>query len=154
MRRGPASSKLSKLPNRGTTNVVADSTSKDPDTSLDTRGAGRPPRPPLQPTASSLQPAGSCEATLHSGYETKNIVGGQLSHVNGKGGLGGKAGPFQGGRGFPGELGRVKSVPDVAILDIDPESMMPVTPQLAPRSYEALQLYDSSPRGRSLAQAV
>jgi hypothetical protein len=43
-------------------------------------------------------------------------------------------------------------VPDVAILDIDPESLKGVAPQLAPRSYEALQVFDSAPRGFSLNQ--
>jgi hypothetical protein len=148
------SSKLSKMPIRGTTYVVADSTLKDTDTTVDMRSPNRPPRPTHQHPGGSLQPSGSCEVTLHSGYENKNVVGGQLSHVNGKNGMGAKAGPPQGGRGFPGELGKVKSVPDVAILEIDPESMMSVIPQMAPKSYEALQNFDSAPRGYDLAQPV
>jgi len=140
------------MPNRGTTYVVADSTLKDSEVIVDMRSPNRPPRPTLQLPGNSLQPSGSCEVTHHSGYEIKTIVGGQRSP--GATGLGRRAGPYQGGKLFPGELGRVNSVPDAAILSIDPESMKSVSPQLAPRSYEALQTFDSSPRGYSLAQAV
>ena len=50
-----------------------------------------------------------------------------------------------------GELGKVQSVPDAAILDFKPEAVA-ASPQLAPRSYEALQVFDSAPRGFSLMQ--
>ena len=124
------------------TYVVADSTAKE----VDTSGA-RPPRP-----VSRMEAQPSCEVSLHSGYEN---IAGPLTHVNGKTGhaTNGKNGYVKNGfhTAVSGELGKVRSVPDAAILDIKPEAVG-TSPQLAPRSYEALQVFDSAPRGFSLVQ--
>lgn len=108
------------------------------------------PEPLPDGAASALPNAGgdTGQATVVSGYEN---VGGPLTHVNSKGlqnGRNGFALPQRGRSPPPGsfasEPGKVRPVPDHAVLNL-PESM-------APRSYEALQLYDSAPRGFSLAQ--
>lgn len=142
MRRSSAAAKPSKLAGKNMTYVVADSTVKDVDSA-----AARPARP-----TSRMEAQPSCEVSLHSGYEN---LAGSLTHVNGKTGhaANGKNGFVKNGfhTAVSGELGKVRSVPDAAILDIKPEAVA-ASPQLAPRSYEALQVFDSAPRGFSLVQ--
>ena len=142
--------KPSKLASKNTTYVVADSTAKEVDSS-----AARALRPALRADSKSstgMQSQHSCEATLHSGYEN---IGGPLTHVNGKTSqaVKGKNGYVKNGfhTAVSDELGKVRSVPDIAILDIKPEAVG-MSPPLAPRSYEALQVFDSAPRGFSLVQ--
>lgn len=141
MRRSSSAVKASKLPPKSTTYVVADSTVKEMD-----KPAVRMSR--IEKSSLGLQPARSSEATLHSGYEN---IAGPLTHVNGKTGHTGKNGFVKNGFHTGEDLGKVRPVPDAAILDISPDSMSS-SPQLAPRSYEALQVFDSAPRGFSLVQ--
>ena len=149
LRRSSAAVKPSKT-SKNMTYVVADSTSKE------NENPAKLPRGPSRLDSKStlgLQPQGSSEATLHSGYEN---IAGPLTHVNGKTGHAstGKNG-YTAKNGFHtavnGEVGKVRSVPDAAILDIGPEAVGG-GPQMAPRSYEALQVFDSAPRGFSLVQ--
>lgn len=145
LRRGNPLHKPSKLMPKSTTYVVADSTAKESD-----MRAARPPTGLDSKVLGGLEAQRSCEATLHSGYEN---IAGNLTHVNNKNGYAPAKNGYSNGfhKGFNGEPGRVRSVPDSAILDISPKAMS-ISPQLAPRSYEALQMFDSAPRGYSLVQ--
>lgn len=146
LRRSSAAVKPSKLASKNMTYVVADSTVKEVE-----KPSARLNRLETK-TPFGSQAQNSSGATMHSGYEN---IAGPLTHVNGKNGyaVSGKNGYVKNGfhTSVSGELGKVRSVPDAAILDISPEAMGG-SPQLAPRSYEALQVFDSAPRGFSLVQ--
>lgn len=138
--RRPAAAKGSKF--SGTAYVVADSTIKDPEAAtallrasggaaeLDTCG-----RSTTLPAGTDLE-----QATVNGGYAGLN---GALTHVNG-----GNRTP-KGPQRTAFEPGKVWPVPDHSVLNLPAPK---AGPGLAPRSYEALQLFDSAPRGLSLAQ--
>ena len=152
----PSTTKVGKSPTSGTMFVVADSSVKDVEAAplLQTSDAASPSAAQGGEVLLPVERLQMDQAMVHSGYES---MGGQLTHVNAKAShQNGKNGYANGRAGyaqpsaFSAELGKVRSVPDVSILDV-PESMQ-TGPVLAPRSYEALQLFDSAPRGYSLLQ--
>ena len=152
----PSTTKVGKSPPSGTMFVVADSSVRDLEAAplLQTSNGAVPGAAQGDEVLLPIEGLQMDQAMVHSGYES---MGGQLTHVNAKTSHQNGKNGFANGRAgyvppsaFSAELGKVRSVPDVSILDV-PESMQ-TGPVLAPRSYEALQLFDSAPRGYSLLQ--